>query len=32
LAKEGKFAVQVIYPEKAFDLGAKFVALYIKVV
>jgi hypothetical protein len=30
LGKEGKFVVQVMYPEKEFDLGAQFVAVYIK--
>jgi hypothetical protein len=30
--KEGKLAVQVLYPENAFGLGAQFVAVYIKVV
>jgi hypothetical protein len=30
--KECKFAAQVLYPKKVFDLGVQFVALCIKVV
>ena len=32
VAKEGKWAVQVLYPEKMFELGANNVVVYIKVI
>jgi hypothetical protein len=30
LEKEGKIAVQILYPKKAFEFGVKFIAGYIK--
>jgi hypothetical protein len=30
LAKEGKIAVQILYRNKAFEFGAKFISVYIK--